>query len=440
MIPSRLLVLAMVIPLLVGFATLVEPDLLLAMLALDGLLVVLAGLDAVLALPRYISIRRQSRDVFSIGQPNLVTLYVRSRARRRMRIQISDDVFSPSEIPDLPVRARVPRRSQVRVTYRVTPQRRGAYVLGDHHVRHLSPLGLWVRQYRLPARSTIRVYPNIQQVRNFELRARQDRDGGSRATRKRGGRSEFEALREYQRDDEFRSIDWKATARRHKLIARQYQLERDQSIVFLLDAGRLMTAEVDGLPLFDHALNAALMLATVAARGGDHVGLMAFADRVLCYLPPKAGRSAARTMVQATFNIHPQLLQTEYERAFGQLGPRLRKRSLVIIATQVVDEVSAAQLARYTRALLPRHLPLVVLFRDGDVENMALGLAAELPGRLDRLQAPYTAAAAAELLGRRDRLVRELRRAGALVLDVPTGQLTGHLVNRYLEVKARQLL
>ncbi len=440
MIPSRLFVLAMIIPLLVGFATLVDPTLLTAMFVLDGMLLLVAGIDAVLALPRSIAIERQVREVFSIGQPNVVTLTIRSRARRRLHVLVRDDVFTPADVPDFPLRARVPGRRRVRVRYRVIPRRRGAYRLGDHHVRYSSPLGLWIRQLRLPARHEVRVYPNIQQVRNFELLARQNRDGGSRASRRRGGRSEFEALREYQRDDEFRSIDWKATARRHKLIARQYQLERDQSIVFMLDAGRLMTAETSGLPLFDHALNAALMLSTVAARGGDHVGLMAFSDRVLCYLPPKAGQKSARALVQATFDIHPSLCQTNYERAFGQLGPRLRKRSLVIIATQVVDEASATELARYTRALLPRHLPLVVLFRDNDVEQLATALAKPLAGRLDRMQTPYTAAAAAELLGRRDRLLRELSRAGALVLDVPAGQLTPRLVNRYLEVKARQLL
>lgn len=440
MIPSRLLVLAMVIPLVVGFATLVDATLLPAMLALDGLIVVLAVVDAILSWPRVIVVERQCRDVFSIGQANLVTLTVRSRARRRLRILLRDDVFSPAQAPDFPLRATVPARRRIRVRYRVIPQRRGAYQLGDHHVRYRSPLGLWIRQLTLPAADDVRVYPNIQQVRNFELLARQNRDGGTRASRKRGGRSEFEALREYQRDDEFRSIDWKATARRHKLIARQYQLERDQSIVFMLDAGRLMTGETGGLPLFDHALNAALMLATVAARGGDHVGLMAFAERVHCYLPPKAGQKSARALVQATFDIHAQLCQTNYERAFGQLGPRLRKRSLVIIATAVVDEASATELARYTRALLPRHLPLVVLFRDGDVESLALAVANPGPGRLDRMQTPYTAAAAAELLARRDRLLRDLQRAGALVLDVPTGQLTPGLVNRYLEVKARQLL
>src|SRR5262249_28313954 len=154
--------------------------------------------------------------------------------------------------------------------YRVRPTRRGAHALGDLHVRYASPLGLWIRQIRVQAELPVKVYPDVQAVRAYELLARQDRDpSGLRASRRRGGESEFERLREYRREDEFRSIDWKATARQKKLIAREYQLESNQSILFLLDAGRLMTAETDGLSLFDHALNATLMLSHVASRAGD---------------------------------------------------------------------------------------------------------------------------------------------------------------------------
>src|SRR6185295_17006205 len=186
----------------------------------------------------------------------------------------------------------------------------------------------------------VKVYPDVQAVRAYELLARQDRDpSGLRASRRRGGESEFERLREYRRGDEYRAIDWKATARRQKLIAREYQLESNQTILFLLDAGRLMTAETKGLSLFDHALNATLMLAHVAARGGDRVGLLTFSDEIKSFAPPAGGPGAARRIVQAGYDLYPDLVETNYALPFEQIGIRVRKRTLVVLFTQVVDDV-----------------------------------------------------------------------------------------------------
>ena len=301
--------------------------------------------------------------------------------------------------------------------------------------RYRSPLGLWTRQLDQPAQTEVKVYPDVQAVRTFELLARQDRESSMfRSSRRRGGESEFARLREYRREDEFRSIDWKATARRQKLIAREYQLESNQSILFLLDAGRLMTAETVGLSLFDHALNATLMLSHVAARAGDHVGLMTFADDVKRYAAPAGGARAAKRIIQAGYDLHPELVETSYAAAFEQLGLRVRKRTLVVLFTQVVDEVAANELVRMTRGALPRHLPLIVLFRDPDVSAM---LESKSPLEQDDL---YVRGAAAELSTFRERLLRDVSRRGALVLDVAPGDVTPALINRYLEIKARHLL
>jgi uncharacterized protein (DUF58 family) len=369
--------------------------------------------------------------VLSIGKPNVVTLEVRSTSRRKLAVQIADDLWDTAESADLPLRLDLPARGREAARYRVVPQKRGAHALGDHHVRYLSPLGLWIRQVTIPAASKVKVYPDVQAVRAYELMARRDRDPSAlKASRKRGGESEFERLREYRRGDEFRSIDWKATARRQKLISREYQLESNQNVLFLLDAGRLMTARAGDLSLFDHALNATLMLSHVAARGGDRVGLLAFADEIMRYAPPAGGAGAARSIVQAGYDLHPDLVETDYASAFEHVGLRVRKRSLVILFTQVVDDVAAAELLRLMRGVMPRHLPLMVLLRDAEVDALVEGAGVD----------PYVRGAAAELGSFRDRLVRELKTHGALVLDVAPGQLTPQLIDRYVEIKARHLL
>ena len=252
--------------------------------------------------------------------------------------------------------------------------------------------------------------------------------------RLRGGENEFEALRDYQRDDDYRAIDWKATARRQKLITREYQQERNQSVLCMLDCGRLMTAESQGLSQLDHALNAVLMLAHVATRAGDQVGLCAFDTRVRAYLPPQGGRRAAQRVVAASYDIHAQIVETDFEAAYGFLSQRLRKRSLVVLFTQVVDEVSARSVVRTVHSLGPRHLPLAVLFRDEALDQMAE------PRGLVKVGDLYQRAAAAEAILWRDRLVRDLQEAGALVLHVPPRKLTLGLINRYLNIKAQRLL
>jgi uncharacterized protein (DUF58 family) len=439
LIPSRIFVLLAVGPLALAVATLVDRELVWTMLMVDGAIALLAAIDALLARKAVVAVTRRAPRVFSVGKPNVVQLELKSSARRRLTVSVSDDLFDSAIADGLPTEVLLAARGRGQVKYRVIPQKRGAYELGDHFVRYGSPLGLWIRQVRIHARSAVKVYPDIQAVRVYDLLAMKDKDvAGVRAAKKRGGESEIERLREYRRGDEFRSIDWRATARNSKLIAREYQLERNQNVLFLLDAGRLMTAEAHGLSLFDHALNATLMLSHVAARAGDSVGLLAFADGVLSYAPPAGGTGATARIVQASYHLHPAITETNFSVAVEQIGLRVKKRTLVVLFTQVVDQVAANELLRQLRGLLPRHLPMLVPFRDVEIDALADGQAPEVAGYAGT--APYVRGAAAELVSFRDRLIRDVKRRGALVLDCPPADLTPSLINRYLEIKARHLL
>ncbi len=435
MIPSRQLVLLMLGPLGLALLTLVDESLLGAMLMVDAAVVGLALVDAALGARGLVTGQRTIRSVLSVGRNNPVTVVLGSRSRRSLTVDVVDELLPHAEQQGMPGRVLLRPGGTGQVRYQLRPRRRGAYQLATLTVRYATPLRLWIRQQRLSVSDPVHVYPDVQAVRAYELLARQDRAHALvRATRRPGGENEFERLREYSRDDEYRAIDWKATARRQKLIARQYQLERNQTIALALDAGRLMTAETEGLPLFDHALNASMMLAHVAAKGGDRVGMLTFSDSIVAALAPTAGQSATARLVRATYDLHPALVETDFGGAFTRLGHQLGQRSLVVVFTQVHDDVSADALLRYTRGLMPRHLPLVILLRDPDLETMAQVRAQDDDAAL------FERAAAAELLGWRDRLVRRLRQSGANVLDVEPRQLTVELVSRYLEIKVRHLL
>jgi uncharacterized protein (DUF58 family) len=435
-IPSTRLVLMAALPLLLGAVTAVEPGFVWPMLLVDLGIVLLAVADAFLGRHVLLRIEREPPRIFSVGRANLVRLHVYASGRRGLDVQVTDDAGPGLAIAGLPKTVPMPAAGHALVTYHVRPQRRGLYELGDHHLRWPTPLGLWQRQLTVASRHPVRVYPDVQAVRTYELLARQSLENRLvRTVRLRGGENEFEALRDYQRDDEYRAIDWKATARRQKLITREYQQERNQSVLCLLDCGRLMTAESQGLSQLDHALNAVLMLSHVATRAGDQVGLLAFDQRVRAYLPPQGGRRAAQRVVAASYDIHAEMVETDFEAAYGFLSQRLRKRSLVVLFTQVVDEVSARAVVRTVHGMGSRHLPLAVLFRDDTLDQMA-----EPGGVPNRPAELYQRAAAAETILWRDRLARDLQEAGALVLHVSPRKLTLGLINRYLRIKAQRLL
>jgi uncharacterized protein (DUF58 family) len=435
MIPSFRLVLLALVPLAVAVAATLSPALVRPMLGLDALVALVAGLDALLARGRLVRVEREAPKVLSVGRDNAIKLHVRSLAGRTLTIRLTDDLPGDATAADLPATITLGPRGRASVTYHVRPSLRGAHALGAHHVRYPSPLGLWQRQLRLPAEDAVKVYPDVKAVRTYELLARQNREAAMvRAVRLRGGESEFERLREYVKDDEFRTIDWKATARRQRLIAREYQQERNQSIVCLVDCGRLMTTESAGLTHLDHALNAVLMMSHVAARSGDHVGLVAYDSKVRAFVPPTGGPRATQRLIQATYDLHADMVEPDHRAAFEFVSRRVRRRALVILFTQVIDDVAAGMVLRLTRGLSSRHLPLCALFRDG-----ALDALVEAPAELHGHDL-YRRGAAAEAILWRDRLVRDLKAGGAHVLHTLPGKLTPALVNRYLEIKAQQML
>lgn len=436
LLPTRSLVLLASVPLLVSLGTLVERSWLVPTLSLDALVVLLALVDALISRRGAIAVERRAPEVFSVGRPNLITLELRSTLARRVTVELVDELFDEAQADGLPVRVELEPRGRAEARYHLTPKVRGSFALGPHHLRIPSRLGLWTRQLRIDARHELRVYPDVEAVRAYELLAKTDRLAGVRSSNKRGGETEFERLREYRQGDEYRSIDWRASARTRKLVAREYQLESNQSVVFALDAGRMMTAELGGLSSFDHALNATLMLTHVASRAGDHVGLVAFSDELLGFVPPGGGPRAARKVVQASYALLPSLVESDFDELGRTVGVRLRKRSLIVLFTSVVDEVAAASLLRLVRGLGARHLPLVVMMRDLGLEGLALGSSSATAAGAGL----YERAAAAELLVERNRLLRELRQRGALVLDVAPGELSPQLVRRYLDIKARHLL
>ncbi|MEP6692544.1 MAG: DUF58 domain-containing protein, partial [Gemmatimonadaceae bacterium] len=259
-------------------------------------------------------------------------------------------------------------------------------------------------------------------------------DAGVRAIRRRGEGTAFANLREYVVGDDPRRIDWKATARRRKLITREYNVEQGQTVLIAIDAGRMMTQLDSGLPRFEYALSSALVLTDVAVQSGDQVGLIVFDDEVRAFVPATRGPAALTRIRQALIPARATMAEPDYAQAFRLLAERHRKRSLIVLFTDVIDARASQALIALASRSAARHLPLVVALRNDRL------LAAAVPGAHASTSRLYESAAAEELVAARDEALTRMRRAGVSTLDVPPRAMTAALVNRYLEIKARAAL
>ena len=439
--PYRPLVLAALVPGVLSLGLILLPGVLRGLLLADALILLLALADA-LTIPRrtQFAVERKVGRLASLRRRHPATLTIANRGNRDVFVWIADGL--PDELKADPGRvpALLQARSRSSYPYEVSAARRGSFRLERVYLQVRSRLGFWIRHLEYPCESEINVYPDIQQLSQYALLARADRLNliGLRRTRRIGGDNEFERLRDYTLDDNYRHMDWKSTARRHKLTVKDFQTNQSQRLIFLIDAGRMMTGESAGVSLFDHALNSMLMLSLVALRQGDQVGLVCFSDAVHTYVPPKSGTNQLNRLLHASFDRFPRMVESRYDEAFLYLASHCRKRALVVLMSNVIDEVNAHQLRDYLGNLAGRHLPLAVLLRDHamfDAVDVAPAAVATLaPDRL------YRAAAAAEILTWRHQVLRDLENLGVLSVDTFPENMTAPLVNRYLDIKARHLL
>ena len=394
-----------------------------------------------------VEVHREMNSKFSLGVENVVTLKVINRSRYPLKVRLKDD-FPNEFLFDAVVHdCSVSPMDHVDISYRLTPLRRGIYQFVDIHLRCQGTLGLVVRQRRVSAATEIKVYPNLQAVRQYELLVKRGmlHQIGLKNSRRFGEGTEMERLREYSPDDDFRRIDWKATARQRKPIVREFETERSQDVVIMLDTGRLMASpillEATTLPSsevisqkamlkLDYAINTTLMTAYVSTLKGDKVGLIAFADTVHQYLAPKPGKKQFLTMLETIYALPAHSVEPDFEVAFKYLASKQRKRALIILFTDILDSDSAEGIAAYVSQLSKHHLVTCVTLTDSGIVELAEQKSTDS-------KSVYEKAIAERLLQEKHATLEILRRRGVITIDVPAHQLTMAVVNKYLELKAK---
>ena len=414
-----------------------RPGLRWAALAYDVALLGVAVWDARRSpLPPEVQVTREIVGRFHLGAETEVRVHVSNGSGRAFAVGAKDE-YPPEMIlrGEREAFVRLRARQTATLSYFLKPPRRGRFEFGHVAVRYVSRLGLAWRTARAAEPVPVKVYPNIRRAREAELKALGARSlvAAHRRTSWRGEGRDFESLRDYVPGDELRHVAWTATARRGRLTTRQYQIERDQTVLVMLDAGRLMTARVEGETKFDAAVHAALALMSAADRSGDLAGLAVFGRRVNVYVPPAKGRERTEAVLEALHAVEPELIEPSYTRAFEFVAAACKRRALVVLLTDLVDEEGSRELLHSLRILRPRHLPLVATIGDRD-----LRAATQHPPETARDL--FVQSVAEEIMHQREAALRRVEAQGGLALDVTTAALAPTLLETYLRVKERGLL
>ena len=379
-------------------------------------------------------VRRVAEPQLSIGAPNRVAVTVHNPFARDLRIRVRDDVPVSFRVDHREAALEIPAGGDASLSYVARPRYRGSFRFGDIHLRSVGPFDLVERQSAARAAAPANVYPDLREIRRYDITTRRGLayDAGQRRARIPGAGSVFERLREYEPDDDPRSISWTATARRGRPISVEYETERQQRVVIVLDAGRMMASTLGELTKLDHAVNTALMLGYVATAKGDEVGVLGYSDEIRSFLPPRRGRGQFLRITEALRRLEVTTTESDPRTAFEFLRSRAARRALVVLFTDLVDTDASRGLVAAITRLAGNNLVLCCVLSDSRLGELAR-------------DAPTTTAAAYErtiaqtVLEDRATALAVLRRHGVHTIDVASDRLTVAVIQRYLELKRRFL-
>jgi len=383
-----------------------------------------AELEVTRALPAIVPLGAEAQVTWTIA-------YQPGRGSRPARVRLADELAPSLQAATRRARLVVPPRGRASAAATIRPTRHGRFTPAELTLRVEGPLGLVARQGIRSLPGTLRVYPPFHSKDEAELRINKARilEVGLRSAQGRGGGTEFDSLRDYGVDDEFRRMDWAATARAGKPIVRTYRAERNQTVLLLLDCGRTMAGRVAEVPRLDHAMDAVMMLTAVATRLGDRAGLVAFDAEVRAMVSPGHARDQLTRVTEAMYALEPVLAESDYRGAFATTLARFRRRTMLVVFTELAEQAVAETLLPALPLVARDHLVVVASVTDPQVRGWALATPTEA-------SAAYRKAAAVAALAERRRTVARLRGLGAVVVDALPGRLAPELADTYLKVKA----
>jgi len=382
-----------------------------------------------------LSARRELPPRFSLDVEHKIKVILSNRSSRSLPITVRDELPDVFELKDeLPPGQLLPANGEAQFTYSVLPLKRGAFAFGDVVLRVSGAAGLVQKQISLLVADSVKVYPNFKGVERYELLAKIDERAElvRRPRYLRAPGTDFESLRLYIPGEDPRAIDWKATARRGAPIAKNKQVEKGQQVAILLDAGRLMAGRVGKYAKLEHAMNATVMLSYVAQKRGDALAVASFSNRIESFLPMVRGPALVPRVLESLYPVQVRPVESDYWQVIAEAMNMLKRRSLVILLTDVLDASASAGLINNLARAADRHLVLCVVLTEPKIRE----LAEQIPATVAET---YQKAAAADLRRRRRLVLEQMRARGIFVLETDPEHLSVQLVKRYLAIRQADL-
>jgi uncharacterized protein (DUF58 family) len=378
---------------------------------------------------------RISADRLSNGDDNEIVIHLENFYTFAVSVRIFDEIPHQFQRRDLQFNAVLgPGENRV-IKYSLRPVRRGEYSFGAVNVIASSPLKLFARRFRFSGDKVVPVYPSYLQMRKYELLAINNRlvDVGIKKIRKIGQNQEFELIKEYVSGDDIRTINWKATARKSRLMVNQFQDERSQQVYSLIDKGRVMQMPFAGMSLLDYAINACLVISNIAVKKFDKAGLVTFQDKIGTTLPAGRKNNQMALIQETLYHQKTAYRESDFSRLHTHIRAKINQRSLLLLFTNFESLFAMERQLPYLKSIARRHLLVVIFFENTELESL-------LEMHADTLREIYHKAIAEKFSFDKKLIVKELNRHGIQTILTTPQQLTVNTINKYLELKARNLI
>lgn len=399
--------------------------------------VIIFGIDLVLVFSKKeaVSGKRIVPKRLSNGDENIIRLQVSNQYNFGIRAEIVDEIPHQFQIRDFSIKADLNANDAQEFTYELRPTERGEYDFGNINVFTNTKIGFVRRKISIPAQQMVPVYPSFIQMRKFEMYAISNRltDVGIKKIRRVGHTMEFDQIKEYVRGDDVRSINWKATARTNDLMVNQYQDERSQNVINVIDMGRVMKMPFEGLHLLDYAINTSLVISNIALIKDDKAGLVTFSNNDSVVVKPEKKRTHIQRIQEALYKLDTNFMESDYERLVVSLKKHVNQRSLVLLYTNFETFSSMERQLPYLQRIAKDHLLVTIFFENTEMTKL-LHEEASTIGQI------YTKTIAEKFTFEKKQIVKALNQRGIQTILTPPKELSVNAINKYLELKARGLI
>ncbi len=382
-----------------------------------------------------LEIRRECDRKLSMGSENIIKIIVRNKGSHVLHIEARDEVPSYMDVMGGTIRIKSVPHYENSGSYTVVPQKRGEYAFGDIHIRYRGVLKLCMKYVRFNTKESLKVFPNLKDLKRYSFASLRKNLVliGNKKMKTYGIGTEFESLREYSEGDDYRKVNWLATARSSKLIVNNYEPERNQQVYIMLDSSRVMNTEINYIKKLDYAINSAFLLAEIAGKKGDNIGLLVFDKDVKRFVKSSKGMTHFSTIADNLYNVEENFVTADYDNALFHLCKYQRRRSLLCIFTDLFNSQEALALVKALKTTGRNHIPLVITIKDMRVYEMAAN-------KISTVTDIYDKCAAVKEIDEREKIQRIFESAGIASIDIPPDKLSMEVVNKYLNMKAMMQL